>query len=504
MTAEALDETRAALRTGNRSRKDVTANGVLIAVALALCGLRLVIAGQTGLVDDEAYYRIWSLAPALSYLDHPPMVAWMIGAGRLLAGDTAFGVRLLGPFGHLLGACFLWRTAELLYGADVARRAVWVLLAMPLLAVGGIIVTPDLPSVLFAGMVLWALAELDRSRDANWWLAVGLLAGLGLLSKYTNLSLGATIVVWVLGVPRNRPWLRPPQLWFGGVIAALVTSPVVIWNAQHDWASFAKQFGRVTHANSAGFAYLFEFIGSYIGLASPIVAILSIGGLAVVTRAALAARRSPDVLLAAAVLPLLAYFLVHSLHDRVQGNWLAPLYPALAICAAIGLDRLVRVRWRRGVFAAALAFGFLITGMIYTNALRPIRAASSLKDPTEQMRGWPALADAIDEKRREAGAAWIATSSYATTGQIAFGLRGRTEVAQLNDRIRYVFLPPLPPGLLEQPALYVELDYRVDLPLLQSKFGSVTPLGSLTRRNGSAAGATYLLFLVSDPPEPPI
>ena len=130
-----------------------SANNLLLAAVLALTALRLAIASYTGLVDDEAYYRIWSLAPALSYLDHPPMVAWIIGAGRAIAGDTSLGVRLLAPVIVLAGAAILWRTAELLYGPVIARRAVWIMLAMPLLAIGGIIVTPDLPSVLFAGLV---------------------------------------------------------------------------------------------------------------------------------------------------------------------------------------------------------------------------------------------------------------------------------------------------------------------------------------------------------------
>ena len=96
VAAKSAGEVSRALRRTAALRID-TADRVLIAVALALFALRLVIAGNTGLVDDEAYYRIWSLAPALSYFDHPPMVAWIIAAGRAIAGDTVIGVRLLAP-----------------------------------------------------------------------------------------------------------------------------------------------------------------------------------------------------------------------------------------------------------------------------------------------------------------------------------------------------------------------------------------------------------------------
>ncbi len=480
---------------------DRTANNILLAAALALTALRLAIAGYTGLVDDEAYYRMWSLAPALSYLDHPPMVAWVIGAGRAIAGDTPLGVRLLAPITVLAGAAVLWRTALVLYGPVIARRAVWLMLAMPLLALGGIIVTPDLPSVLFAGLSVWALAELDRSQNPRWWLAIGIFAGLGLLSKYTNLFLGATILVWLVALPENRKWFRTPELWIGGLIAAAVASPVAIWNAEHDWASFTKQFGRVGHSSSASLNYLLELFGGFAVLESPLIAALALVGLVTVTRSAFRSRSRSDVLLGAAIYPMLIYFTIHALHDRVMGNWPGPLYPFLAICAALGLEA-IPLAWRRATFVTALAIGFAMTAVIYVHALHPLFQSS--KDPTEQIRGWPALSDAIEAKRRETGAAWVATSSYATTGQLAMGLKGRSEVAQLDQRIRYIFLPPLPSDMLSKPALYVELERRLDLPLLHEKFRKIEQIGTLKRDNGSATGATYVLFLVSDPIGPPL
>jgi 4-amino-4-deoxy-L-arabinose transferase-like glycosyltransferase len=482
-----------------------TGDRLLIAATLALFAVHLGMAALTGLVDDEAYYRIWSLAPSLSYYDHPPMVAWMIGLGRAIAGDTSLGVRLLAPFALVIGALLLWRTATLLYGQTTARIAVWFFLAMPLLAIGSVVVTPDLPSVLFAGLVLWALAELDRSGNGNWWLAVGAFAGLGLLSKYTNLFLGASILIWLLATPGNRRWLRSPQLWIGGAIAVLAAMPVVIWNAEHDWVSFTKQFGRVGHSGTLGGPlYFVEFIGAFLALASPVIAVLAIAGFARVAGAAVRHRRSNDVLLAAAVFPMLAYFAIHALHDRVQGNWPAPLYPSLAICAALALQAIASDARRKTIFAAALGLGFFVTAVIYAAALYPIAFAVRVKAPTEQMHGWRDLAEAIDRARIQNGAAWIATSSYATTGQLAMALDGRSPVVQLDQRIRYEFLPPLPPTLLLRPALYVELERRVEPALLKAKFRNVREIGRLSRKNGSAQGASYRLFLVTDPPAPPL
>jgi 4-amino-4-deoxy-L-arabinose transferase-like glycosyltransferase len=474
----------------------------IVAAILALVLLRLIVAAGAGLTDDEAYYRLWSLAPAMGYLDHAPMVAWMIAAGRWLAGDNPLGVRLAAILTSLIGPFVLWRTTNLLFGPAIARRAVWIALAMPLLAVGGIIITPDTPSVLFWGLAAWVLAELHVSRNANWWLAVGVFAGLGLLSKYSNLFVGAGILLWLLLVPANRAWFRAWQLWAGGAIAAGVALPVVLWNAQHEWVSFAKQFGRVGAGQRLTAAYFGELIGAYVGLASPIIAALGLIGLVRVVRTAALTREQSNMLLATGVLPLLAYFLVHSLHDRVQPNWLAPLYASFAICAAIALAQIERPRggatfgW---LGKSAVALGFAMSALLYLHAVLPL--TQSAKDPSAQMRGWRELAREVDGIRVAKGACWVATSSYATTGQLAYEFAGKAPVVQLNERMRYGHLPPVAPSLLKCPALYVELERRASAAWLQERFRSVAFVTSVVRSNRGTPLATYPVYLVADPIE---
>jgi hypothetical protein len=77
----------------------------LVTVIVGLTLVRALVAANTGLTDDEAYYRLWALAPAMSYLDHPPMVGWMIAAGRWIAGDTSHrAVASAGPRQSILVA----------------------------------------------------------------------------------------------------------------------------------------------------------------------------------------------------------------------------------------------------------------------------------------------------------------------------------------------------------------------------------------------------------------
>jgi 4-amino-4-deoxy-L-arabinose transferase-like glycosyltransferase len=473
---------------------------LLVAAILGLGVVRAWMAAHLGLTEDEAYYRLWALAPAIGYLDHPPMVGWMIAFGRWVAGDTALGIRLPALLVSVLGPFVLWRTAAILLGPVAARRAVWLALAMPLLAVGGVVITPDTPSVLFWGLAGWALAELYASRSANWWLAVGLFAGLGLVSKYSNLFVGASILLWVVLVRSNRVWLRSWQLWAGGILAGLLATPVIVWNAEHSWASFVKQFGRVGRGHHLTLSYLAELIGSSIGLMSPVIAVLAVLGLVHVIRAAIA-KDPPSTFIAAGMLPFLAYLLVHSLHDRVQANWMAPLYPSFALCAAIalhpsegrsetGLKALAR--WGRW----ALATGFLLSGVLYWHAILPIVVLSEQKDPTSQTRGWRAMAAEVERLRAANGACWIATSSYATTGELAYALKDTAPVIQITERLRYAHLPPPDPALLKCPALYVELDRRVEQDLLAERFRSAIKLQSIARSYAGVTLATFAVYLV--------
>ena len=477
-----------------------TIPGPLIAASLALLAVRGLVAANTGLTDDEAYYRLWGIAPALSYLDHPPMTGWLIAAGRWLLGDNALGVRLAAVLAPLLGTLLAWRATGLLFGPEVALRAGWYTLALPLLAAGGVLMTPDVPSVVTWGLTGWAAAELYRSQNANWWLAIGLFAGLGLISKYSNLFAGAGLALWLLGSPAARRWFGSWQLWAGGAIAALLTLPVDVWNWQHHGASFTKQFGRVGAGDGLTLRFLGELVGGMAGLLSPAIAVLAALGAWHVFRRALKDRNSPDFLLFCSVLPFASYLFIHSLHDRVQANWPAPLYPAFAVLAALALaipalqtQPILRLaRW-------ALPLGFGISAALYLHTLYPLVQLPGTRDPSSQMRGWTDLATTIEAKRVASGAVWIATSSYATTGQLMNASSIHSKVVQLDERIRYVHLPPVPEAVLRAPALYVDLARYGALAKLQAHFGNVTSLGTVERRYAGVTIETYETFLLADP-----
>ena len=379
-------------------------------VLLLLTAVRLVVAGSAPLAPDEAYYWVWSRALQPGYLDHPPMVALWIRLGTAVAGDTALGVRLLGPLAAAAGSVLLADATERLYpGRRLGVAAAALLNATLMVGAGAVTMTPDTPLLFFAVATLWGLSRVGE--DGRWWLLVGAAAGGALDSKYTGAFLGVAIPLWLLWTGQRREW-RAPRLWAGGTLAALLFVPVVWWNAAHGWASFAKQGGRTADWQPLRAAqFLGELVAGQLGLATPPIFLLFATGLWRSGRAALG-RDRVSTLLVALALPGLLIFAQHAVGDRVQANWLAVLYPPLAIAAAA-----VAGRWWR----PASLFGLAITALVYLQAAAAPWALPRSLDPTlVRLAGWDGLARQADAMRRAAGLSFIAAEDYGIAAEMAW------------------------------------------------------------------------------------
>jgi 4-amino-4-deoxy-L-arabinose transferase-like glycosyltransferase len=361
-----------------------------LAALLAATALRLLVAAVVPLAPDEAYYWVWSRVLQGGYLDHPPMVALFIRAGTVLAGEGALGIRLMGPISIAIATVLLARAADALFPAS--RPGVWAALlfnATLLVGVGGILMTPDLPLLVFWTAALWALARLHATGDGRWWLAFGLLAGLALVSKYTAVLLGAGAVLWLVASRPAWRWWRDWRLYAGGVLAVLAFAPVLAWNAAQGWASFAKQGGRAgADAPGVTFRFLGELVAGQAGLATPIVFVLCIAGTALAVAAWARRGDAAGALLAALVLPGTMIFLWQATGSRVQGNWPAILYPAACIAAAAYTPRRL-LAWRR----PAVALGAVLALAAYIQASLAPLPLPRRQDPTlARLGGWDGLA----------------------------------------------------------------------------------------------------------------
>ncbi len=467
----------------------------ILALIAGLTLVRLIIAARTGLVFDEAYYRLWGLTPSWAYYDHSPMVAWWIAMGQAIAGDNALGVRLMGPISAGIGALLLWRTACLLWNRNIADRAVYAFNAMILPSLGSIIITPDVPNVFFWGASLWALAELRSSKRNIWWLVVACTVGLDLLSKYSGVFLGLGIIAWLILDRDHRFWLTRWEPYAAAALALILFAPVIRWNIIHDYVSFAKQLAR-TRGNDFNPKFLFELIGAQWMLMTPVLGGFAFIAVAQGFKSLARLESSPRILLIASSLPFALYLLIHALHDRVNANWPAPLTPVFALLVA---ETLGTTRWiRLGKFA--LASGYALLAILSVEIIHPILPINPDHNPIMLTQGWESLGDEIETIAKAQGALWIATSTYEHTGALSYALRRKMDVFQINERLRYGFMPQPDPLLTSQPALFVnsENDAERSINKLSSCIGSTEKIGVVTRKYNDMAIESFALYRLTN------
>src|SRR3954468_9062656 len=282
----------------------------------ALVCLRLLAAAWTPLTFDEAYYWMWSKHLAGGYYDHRPGVAAGIRLGTMIAGDTELGVRLASILLALPMSWALFRTTSILFGSVRVAATATILLNITLMAaVGTLIVTPDAPLLVASSFVLFYLAKIAETGRGVWWLAAGAAVGAALLSKYTALFFGPAILIWLIAVPKLRRWLMSPWLYLGGIVAFAMFSPVILWNADHQWVSFIKQFGRA-RIEDFTLLYIGELLPTQIAFATPLVWILGTMGLYALWKRK-AGASAARVLINSMFWTNPRYFVWHSLHSRV-------------------------------------------------------------------------------------------------------------------------------------------------------------------------------------------
>lgn len=457
---------------------------------------RLVFAAALPLTDDEAYYRLWAQHLDIGYYDHPPMVAWLIALGQGLLGDTALGTRLGAVLATSLTSLVVHDLAlRLGAGRTTALTAMVWFNATLIVAAGGMLAVPDVGTSLFWTLCLWCLmrAQGDLKRPGLWWALAGLVAGLATLSKYSSLFLAPGIFLWVVVSAERRKVLATPWPWLAGLIAGLVFATNFYWNAQHGWLTFAKQFGRV-EANAFSPRFVVELLITQALLLNPLITGFLLRGALVRPRSQGRVQRLDLSLIWLTSLPFAAYLIIHALHDRVQGHWPMPLYPGLALAAAVMASGLELGRWSRACRALVPWLGLGLGAAALSLAAAPPGLLPLKRDPTQAVRGWPQLATALEAERRVQGAAWVGTVSYVSLAQLSNQPGLKAPVIQITERDRYANAP-VPKGLdTTKPGLIIDLSRRMDTKALAACFTKLTPAPSLTR-----GGRPYAVYRAEGP-----
>ena len=333
-----------------------------LAVGLVACAwlLRLVYSGQVEMLPEETYYWNYALHLDIGYLDHPPMVAWLIWLGTNVFGTTEFGVRFGALCSGAVASFFVYRLTRNLFDEASALVALVLMQLLPFFFFAGILMTPDAPmTAAWAALLYYLERALLAGRARAWWGA-GVSLGLGLLSKYTIGMLVPAMLIFIALDGPSRAWLRNWRPYVAGLLAVVIFFPVIYWNATHEWASFAFQTSRRL-AERPQFA-LHKLILSALILLTPVGAVSlapSLWNKDPVPAEALRRRR----FLQLAILTPLAVFFLFSLRHEVKFDWTGALWiaavPPLAFAVAASGSHGVRA-WSRRAWTPTLITLLLI------------------------------------------------------------------------------------------------------------------------------------------------
>lgn len=296
--------------------------------------LRFISAALIDLSPQEAYYWNYAMHPALSYFDHPPMVAWVIRAGTLFLGNSKIGVRIGGLLLTLLSTWLLYRLGKLWFNRRAGLWAAFLFQIIPLYFVYGVIIAPDVPLIFFWLLTIH-LISIALLKDQKWaWYLTGLSAGLSMLSKYTGFFLIASALFFLVVERRYRKWLLGKEPYIALLIASLVFSPVIIWNYQHQWVSFAFQFiKRLGAGGKHPIRHFGEFFATQTGAIFPALFPGLLLALALSFWLTTEDRHPKWKLCFCFSFPILTFFTFYSFRSLVKVNWTLPGYLPLLFAA---------------------------------------------------------------------------------------------------------------------------------------------------------------------------
>ncbi len=439
-----------------------------------LTALRLVFAASTDLANGETYYALWARFPSLSYYDHPPLVAWMTWLVTRVS-SSALAIRtgpILCAAGFGLG---VQRLGQRLFSPRAGFLALVVVSIIPVYFASSDALNPEAPLA-----PLWVLGllllESMRTHDEAWRpLAVGLVAGLAFLAKYSGVLLLGVGLLYLLVSPRGRRWLRRPSLYLGPLVALAVATPVLVWNQRRGWPSLVLHLVERRAPADPG-TLLGNAWHALVGQLAPFHPLM-FPGLMVVLAICIRRGSRDDRFrfLALASWPVLLFFWVMMARVRdAESHWTMVGYLPLAVAAGGLLDERAghlsrAIRW---YMAACLAITLVGAAGFYLHArspalrrLLPPGTYDANRDFFNEMVGWDEVAARIHRSAPALGPGTVVAScQYALCAHVLRAIDDAPPVYCPGPRrTEFDFLGRRdpPPGA---PVLYVHDDHYHDPP----------------------------------------
>ncbi len=327
---------------------------------------------------------------------------------------------------------------------------------------------PDTPLLFFWLLTVYFVQKVLITGNRNYWFAAGAALGLGLVSKYTAIVLLGSIFFFFLFSKKYRKELFTPYPYLATILAFVVFSPVIYWNAQHNWASFLFQsVNRAKHdTHPIQTKYIIQLFFSQLFMLTPLLFAYFVKA---VSRIIKDIKQNEKYLLPFwSAIVIIAGFTFVSLTSLVKMNWLLPGYLTLLIITAsmffekfLNPAKLVKSGIGFSLFLIIVAYLLMLVPNI------PLGEGNTWS-------GWEDAAQKIKKIQTEKGGAkkcFLFANSYKSASLLKFYIKDNSqETYSANifggDGLQFSIWG-IPDSLKGKDALYVFTDRREYKPQLK-------------------------------------
>jgi len=437
---------------------------IVLLLAFSLFRIYYILNGPLDLSPDEAHYWEWSRRLDLSYYSKGPMIACLIYLGTHVFGDSVLGIRILSVIFSALGSVFIYLLGRELYSEQAGLFSAVLMQIIPLFAAYGILFTIDSPFTFFWILSLFLFnkamneSQISNLKSQMSWYLLGFSIGLGLLTKYTMAFFYPCAFLFLVLSGERRRLLMTRGPYIAVIVSILIFSPVIIWNANHDWVTLRHTAGQAHIAEGIRISLksFFEFLGSQLGVITPLIFLLMAVSIWI------RRREGGGAFLFWFSVPIFIFFLFKSLQAKVQANWALPCYiTGILALSAFSLRRFYQKRkGGKIVIAAAVTLSLIVTSIAHYSSILNLPVEM---DPASRLRGWRDLGEEISgiyQQMSLTRPVFIFSDKYQVSSELAFYVKGHptTYCINLDRRMNQYDLWPGFNDLVHYDAIFVRVD----------------------------------------------
>ena len=423
--------------------------------------LRLLIVATMGIMPQDAYYYLYSEHLALSYFDHPPMVAYMLKLFSLVLGKSVLAIKLTDFIVTLLTVLAFFRLARIFLSDNQAIKAALFFGTTLMVSILSINTTPDVPLLLFWTLsLIFAHKALFENRLWHW-MVTGLMFGFAFISKYTGIFLLFGLFAFMLFSPRHRRYLISKESLLVLLFFGLAIFPVVYWNQSNGWISFAFQTSERAESLDGFKLQPLLFLGNLGTQLFLLIPFLFVGMVIVIfklIRKFARKRTLPgerQLYLMAFSLPIIFFFFGISIIYWVKLNWIMPGYVTAIILVAPYLSAKIL----RGQVITSLVLHLLLAVQV---VFYPVNIKSD-----DTWFGWEEFSVEADRLMSDhPGAFLFSDDNYKTSAVLSFYLDRKIYAGNVIGRNgkQFYLLDPDLEHLRGSDAIFIDTDKRIKSP----------------------------------------